>query len=221
MATGPRHGAAAVHGDGDSDDARSMPSEAPSASAFSGDLDSDLDGPGIFWKPVLTTDNKNEITQGDWQSPPRGDGYQHAQQEKSGTFGILSGNWGSDWADPELQRHMNYDLKSHVCNIIILQEAKHELLTHLKAPGQEGIEGAGGDATRGSGANWLQRPTFEYIGFRGTEIGSSLLICARKSLVEGMLLRLFWKRADGTYRQKKKKGGEGGRWRAAGSSLCL
>ena len=104
---------------------------------------------------------------------------------------------------------MNFDLKSAPCNIIIRQEAKPELLTHLKESGDQGIPGAGGDATRGSGANWQRRPTFEYIGFRGAEKGSSLLICARTSIVKGMLLLLFKRRADGLYRPgaaKKKKG---------------
>ena len=42
-----------------------------------------------------------------------------------------------------------------------------KLLTHLQALAQEGIEGAGGDATRGSGAKWQRR---------GIETGSSLVL---------------------------------------------
>ena len=46
-------------------------------------------------------------------------------------------------------------------------QGKIQLLTNLQALGHEGIEGAGGDATRGSGAKWQRR---------GIEIGSSLVL---------------------------------------------
>ena len=95
---------------------------------------------------------------------------------------------------------MGLGLKSGPCSIIVLQEATHELLVHLRAPGQDGVPEEG--ATRGSGVNWQRRPTSQYIGFRGGEQGSSLLIAARKSIAQGVRLILFRKREDGTFRDK-------------------
>ena len=91
---------------------------------------------------------ENDIKESDWQDAPRGDGNhaprgngnQHAQQEKSGPFPNTIG---------------------------FLVARKIELLTNLQALGQEGIEGAGGDATRGSGAKWQ---------IHGIETGSSLVL---------------------------------------------
>ena len=87
---------------------------------------------------------------------------------------------------------MNFDSKSGPCSIIVLQEAKHDLLMPLRAPGQEGVPEDSG-ATRGSGVNWQRRPTSQHIGVRGAEQGSSLLIPARKSIVQGVRLLLFSK----------------------------
>lgn len=102
---------------------------------------------------------------------------------------------------------MNFDLKSGPCAIIALQEAGHELLAHLRQPGVEGVPAESGDATRGGGVNYVTRPTCQYIGIRGQEKGKSLLIAARKSIVQAMRLCLFRLRADGTFKAKKKKGG--------------
>ena len=172
MATGSRHAAAAVHDDAESDESRSMPSLAQSVSSFSGDdLDEVDSGREILYQPELTAENETEITQGDWTDAPRGDGYQHAQREPEGQFGMVSGNWGNNWNDQALQSHMNYDLKSSPSHIIILQETMEELLEHLEAPRENGIPGEDGDAARGSGAKWQRRPTYQYIGFRGKETG--------------------------------------------------
>ena len=107
-----------------------------------------------------------------------------------------------------LQDHMRFDIKSGPCSIIVLQEAKHDLLMHLREPGQDGVPEDSG-ATRGSGVNWQRRPTSQYIGIRGAEQGSSLVIAARTSIVKGVRLLLFRKREDGTFRAKKTRGGEG------------
>ena len=124
---------------------------------------------------------------------------------KEGTLAWCLAIWGNNWNDQALQSHMNYGLKSSPSHIIILQETMEELLEHLKAPGENGIPWEDGDATRGSGAKWQRRPTYQYIGFRGQETGSSLLICARTSIVKGMLLLLFKRRADGLYRPGRQK----------------
>ena len=100
MATGSRHAAAAVHGDGESDESRSMPSDTQSVSAFSGDLDEVDSGQTILYQPVLTAENETEITQGDWTDAPRGDGDQHAEREKGGNFGMVSGNLGKQLERP-------------------------------------------------------------------------------------------------------------------------
>ena len=83
-----RDGAAQLHGGGDSDDARSMPSDArSSASGFTGDLPGDETGQGVFLQPVLTEQNKKDITDGEWQSTPstgeesHGAGERHCEVE--------------------------------------------------------------------------------------------------------------------------------------------
>ena len=92
-----RDGAAQLRGDGDSDDARSMPSDAHSvASGFTGDLPGDEMGHDVLLQPQLTAQNKKDITDGEWQDTPSiGEEGQGATDEKLGSFGILSGNWGS------------------------------------------------------------------------------------------------------------------------------
>ena len=67
---------------------------------------------------------------------------------------------------------------------------------HLREPGQDGVPEDSG-ATRGSGVNWQRRPTSQYIGIRGAEQGSSLLIAARKSTVQGLRLVLLFLKARG------------------------
>ena len=66
-----RDGAAQLHGGGDSDDARSMPSDArSSASGLIGDLPEDETGKAVYLEPILTEPNKKDITDGEWQGAP-------------------------------------------------------------------------------------------------------------------------------------------------------
>ena len=99
---------------------------------------------------------------------------------------------------------MGFDLKSSAGTILLLQEAKEELLQHLKQPGDNGIVKQGQD-THGDGgcASWEQRPTAQFWGFRGHDYERSILICARTSVVKGMRLLLLRVRHDGTYKKKQ------------------
>ena len=58
---------------------------------------------------------------------------------------------------------MDFDLKSSAGTILLLQEAKEELLQHLKQPGRDGIL-KGGQETHGDGVpkSWEQRPTAQF-----------------------------------------------------------
>ena len=118
---------------------------------------------------------------------------------------------------------MKFDLKSSPCALIILQEAPRELLEHLRQPGVEGVIDEGLDDTRGGGENWLKRPQHEFIGIRGPEKDTSVLIAARTSLVQAVCLRLFRFREDGTYKAKtgKKKKSDGPRKMARSRILIV
>ena len=216
MASFVEANAASLHGDGEASDdgvsvAVSMPSDAHTmASCFPGD--SRAAGGEVFLKPTLTEDNLKDVTDGDWKMHTHGDGDPESHQDKEGTFGILAGNWGADWTERALQDRMNSDLKSSPCAIIILQEAKHDLLLHLREHGRAGVPAEEGDGeNRGGGGKkkWAVRPTSQFFGIRGAEPDCSLLIAARKSLVQGVRLLLFRTREDGEFKAKKKKGGEG------------
>ena len=104
---------------------------------------------------------------------------------------------------------MEYNLKSSACTIIMLQEAKRELLEHLHAFGEEGV--AEVSDGRGSEVNWKLRPTSAYIGFRGAEQGSSLLIAARRPIAQGVRLLLLRKGVGGTFKANKNKRARGSR----------
>ena len=57
------------------------------------------------------------------------------------------------------------------------------------------------------GHDWAQRPRSQFWGIRGPEAPgtATLMICARTSLVKGIRLLLFERRADGTHRKKEGK----------------
>ena len=86
----------------------------------------------------------------------------------------------------------------------MLQEALPRVLEHLRAPAEKKDSTA--TETRGGGATKSEeRPGCRYIGIRGPERGTSLMIAARASLVVNMRMRLFRLRHDGPYRHKGKK----------------
>ena len=118
----------------------SLPSNVPTeASGIEGDPNAaDIggdEGP-MRYEPVHEVD-------GDWddQTPVGG---------KPGAWGIVCGNWGGQWHDEMLHKHMDFDLKSSAGTILLLQEAREELLQHLKQPGDKGIVKQGQD-THGDG----------------------------------------------------------------------
>ena len=174
----------------------SLPSNAPTeASCIEGDLNAaDIGGDEgqLRYEPLHHFD-------GDWddQTPVEG---------KPGAWGIVCGNWGGHWNDQMLHAHMDFDLKSSAGTILLLQEAREELLEHLKQPGSDGIvkgdQGTHGDG--GQGTSWEQRPTAQFWGFRGQQADRDILICARISVVKGMRLLLYRVRHDGTYKKRSR-----------------
>ena len=105
---------------------------------------------------------------------------------------------------------MNYDAKSCLAQILTMQDAKSELLDHLRAHGGEGIlkdrpidQGARthGDGGGGKAGKWRRRPCAQFFCIRGAEHAGTVMICARKSLVQGVRLLVFQRRNDGEYRK--------------------
>ena len=225
-----------IHGDGDSvhgdehssDDgrssaARSMPSYADSmASGFPGDLETNILRDTTLRPPDENDSDFEGFTDGDWHGATQDDGANDdSKGSKQGTFGVLCGNWGNKWSETNLNDHMNFDLKSSPCALLILQEAPRELLEHLRQPGVEGVIDERLDDTRGGGENWLKRPQHEFIGIRGPEKDTSVLIAARTSLVQAVCLRLFRFREDGIYKAKKTKERSGGAKKMARSRILI
>ena len=180
-----------VAGGNGSDAGGSLPSYAATdASGIEGDRNVADSPEDLRYEPLHLVD-------GDWddQTPVEG---------KPGAWGIVCGNWGGHWHDQMLHEHMDFDLKSSAGTILLLQEAREELLEHLKQPGSDGIvkgdQGTHGDG--GQGTSWEQRPTAQFWGFRGQDYEKSILICARTSVVKGMRLLLLRVRHDGTYKKK-------------------
>ena len=172
----------------------SLPSFAPDdASCVDGDRNAaDIIGRDVRYEP-------EHVVDGDWDDQTHEGG-------KPGAWGIVCGNWGGQWHDQMLHEHMDFDLKSSAGTILLLQEATEELLQHLKQPGGNGIVQEGQN-THGDGGpkSWEQRPTAQFLGFRGQDYERSILICARTSVVKGMRLLLLRVRHDGTYRKRPTK----------------
>ena len=102
-----------------------------------------------------------------------------------GTIGVLSGNWGGNKHECQLQEHMSCDLKSGPCTCVLLQEATEEVLANLKAPGEPGILVEEGPPRGGGGKHSCKRLTFEYLGLRGRNRLDVLIAC-RVSHCESM-----------------------------------
>ena len=99
---------------------------------------------------------------------------------------------------------MKWDLKSCAGHILCVQEAEPELLDNMRSVPNEAASSI--LDPRGDGGNKPQRRDNKFVGVRGTEPGSSLMICGRQSLVVGIRLNLFRRRVDGTYRASGRKG---------------
>ena len=85
----------------------------------------------------------------------------------------------------------------------MVSEAWPELLAHLRGPPKASPAGDRTEEPRGGGETKCElRPTYRYIGIRGIEPKSSLMIAARASLVKGMRMRYFRLRHDGPYSRK-------------------
>ena len=116
-----------------------------------------------------------------------------------GNFGVVTANWGGRWKNPEFNRHMQWDLKTCAGHILCVQEAEAELLENMRSKPDK-------DDPRGDGGKIPPRQHNQFVGVRGQEEGSSLMICGRQSLVVGIRLKLFRRRVDGTYRVGGKRG---------------
>ena len=184
------HGDGDGRGDGDKDDddveTASLPSFAPTAaSQMPGDLDDDDDTKEILEEPEF-------CTKGSWDIGGEAEAQEVKGSDHVGNYGILTANWGGNWRERALQEHMQRDLKSTPCHILCLQEAEETMLTHLSTVSGEG------DAD----AKEKRRPGSTFVGVRGPEPKSSLMICVRQSVVPGIRLLLFHRTLDGTYRVK-------------------
>ena len=93
---------------------------------------------------------------------------------------------------------MNRDLKSCPCQVLCLHGAEEDLLVHLRSPPDAGAQEARADGNEG--VKGERRPSSTFIGVRGLEPKSGLMICARQSLVLGLRLLVFHRMFDGTYR---------------------
>lgn len=195
--------------DGDDDDADACSetevltarSGASDASGHPGDIDAiGCTGQGMHCTPPLPSPPEvvdQIFVDGNLEQTERPNG-------PGGNWGILCGNWGGNWSkdNGQMQQHMDYDLKSCPCSILILQEAKPELLDHLRAPAVAGIPLD--EITVGKTVRWRVRPTYKFVGIRGIEAKESVIICAKEGLARYLTMDLFRLREDGVYRPKKK-----------------
>ena len=126
-------------------------------------------------------------------------------EDHAGTIGILCGNWGGNKHECGLNDHMQYDIKSGPCTIIMLQEATEQTLLNLRAPGVPGMEEEG-PSRGGGGKRVLKRQSFQYLGLRGLH-SIDVMIAARVSHVESMRMLFYRSRHDGAFRVGKSKKG--------------
>ena len=213
------HGGLAGRGDGgiasDSDDdaaasSGGLPSFAPSnASGMPGDLDDCDEHDDSVLRPRW--DDDTMCSEGVWKVQTRGGGDADAEKDDkgsglAGTYGVLSANWGGNWSDKGLQAHMLKDIKSSPSQVLCLQEATESLRFELEktpdADAQRAIRG-GGDGNEGVQG---ERQPGKFIGVRGTEPKTSLMIAGRVSLVTGIRLLVLHRLFDGQYRAPGKKG---------------
>ena len=109
---------------------------------------------------------------GDWDPGTRGSG------EARGHYGLSTANWGGPWRE---QYHLHHfkELINNPCHILCLQEADERLNIELaECPG----------------ANMLI--------IRAPEPRDTLMMCARRSKVQGLRLEVFHRLYDGPYMQK-------------------
>ena len=195
--------------DGDVDGASSFapPSFAPTnASGMPGDLDDFDEHDDILLKPQWNDDL--QCSDGVWGAKTRGGGEAGAEKDEQdsghgGTYGLLSANWGGSWKDPALQHHMRRDLKSCPCQVLCLQEANEALLLYLKSPLE--VSAKEKRAESNESVKGEPRPEGQFIGVRGPDPKSGLMICARASLALGIRLLIFHRIYDGAYKVPGKK----------------
>ena len=229
------HGDLASRGDGgiasDSDDdaaasSGGLPSFAPSnASGMPGDLD-DCDEHGdCVLRPRW--DDDTMCSEGVWKVQTRGGGDADAEKDDrgsglAGTYCLLSANWGGNWSDKGLQAHMLKDIKSSPSQVLCLQEAEESLRVELEktpdADAQRAIRG-GGDGNEG--VQGERQPGCKFIGVRGPEPNTSLMIAGRVSLVTGIRILVFHRLFDGMFRGVSGRKGKAAQDKAALSRILI
>ena len=175
-----------------------LPSFAPSnASGMPGDLEDFNDKADFVLQPKWADEAK--CSEGVWGVQTCGGGAADAEMTAEtsghgGTYGVLSANWGGNWSDRKLQAHMLQDVRCSPCQILCIQEATESLQTELGKASDAGAQEALADG------NAERRPGSKFIGVRGPEPTTSLMICGRASIVSGIRLLVFHRVFDGTYK---------------------
>ena len=143
------HGDGAGSDDGTSAAPASLPSWAPTgASGLPEDFNlKDLEkGETHEHRPEWADDH--QATDGTWANNTCGGGEAGSEGPPDeevkdtghiGTFGVVTANWGGRWKNPDLHRHMHWDLKTCAGHILCVQEAEVELLENMRSmPNKDG-----------------------------------------------------------------------------------
>ena len=102
----------------------------------------------------------------------------HGSGEASGHYGLSTYNWGGSWIEPDHQHHFNELLRSP-CHIMCLQAASERLNIGLQ-----------------------DCACVDMLIIRAPEPRDTLMVCARRSKVQGLRLEVFHRLYDGAYPQE-------------------
>ena len=105
----------------------------------------------------------------------------HGSGEASGHYGLSTYNWGGSWIEPHHQHHFN-ELLSSPCHIMCLQAADERLNIELQ-----------------------DCACVDMLIIRAPEPRDTLMVCARRSKVQGLRLEVFHRLYDGSYTHKMKR----------------
>ena len=117
-------------------------------------------------------------------------------REDVGCMSVMSGNWGGNRSNAEVNERINADVKRGPAMIVLLQEAQPELTLVLTSPAVAGDPGHKDPLFR--------RTAFQYDCVMGTETGNTLLVASRYNLTKSLTKILWVKRKDGEYKQRTK-----------------
>ena len=97
-----------------------------------------------------------------------------------------------------MQGQVDIDLRSAPVALLMLQEAQPQLVEVLSQGASSGASAADPSRTRDGGLGWETR----WLRLRGKEVGNSLLVACRATMLTKIQLLLWRKRADGRYIDK-------------------